>query len=227
MDNRLKRVMDFIEGDTLVDIGSDHAYLPINAYRNGLIKRAICGEIQTGPYESTVKNIREHGLGAHIEARLGDGLTILNDESADTITICGMGGPLIALILREGFSHVKNKPRLVLQANTYTMPIRRTITALGYRITSEDIVQEGRRFYEIIVCDTADEIMSYSDAELRYGPCNLQEKSRVFMDYLKREQDHQQRILDGITDHQKNRDKVDELIHNITQIEEVLNSESK
>ncbi|RNM43554.1 hypothetical protein EF900_17840, partial [Staphylococcus aureus] len=38
------------------------------------------------------------------------------NESIQNITICGMGGPLIARILNEGRIHLANGPRLILQS---------------------------------------------------------------------------------------------------------------
>ena len=49
------------------------------------------------------KNVVEHELSNHVDVRLGDGLSILqSNDQVNSITICGMGGPLIAKILEEG-----------------------------------------------------------------------------------------------------------------------------
>src|SRR5690625_5152659 len=138
IDERLKYAANHIRSGVLADIGSDHAYLPIYAVREGMIDKAICGEVVQGPYEPTVKNIEAYGLEGKIEARLGDGLNILTpDDDVDTITICGMGGPLIASILTEGFGNVQGHPRLVLQANNYMYPLRQAVDGLNYRIVHE------------------------------------------------------------------------------------------
>src|SRR5690625_2583408 len=97
LNQRLKTVAKYISGDALVDIGSDHAYLPIYAINEKIIKSAICGEIARGPYESSVKNVQQNKLTEVIKIRLGDGLSVIRQrDDVDTITICGMGGPLIA-----------------------------------------------------------------------------------------------------------------------------------
>ena len=41
LNQRLKRVSNYIKGEYLADIGSDHAYLPIYAIENKLTKKAI------------------------------------------------------------------------------------------------------------------------------------------------------------------------------------------
>lgn len=227
VDERLKKVSGYIIGDTLADIGSDHAYLPIYAYKNNMIKNAICGEVVEGPFKSTLKNIQQHGLSSIIEARLGDGLTILNDETVQTITICGMGGPLIAKILEDGFENVGNKPRLVLQANTYTYPVRNTVSKLGYSITHEEVLKDGRHFYEIIVCDYSGKHQNYNEIELQFGPINLAKKTETFISKLNWELEHQKRILSGIEDSEKNEAKIDDIKRKIQEREEVLKDEGK
>lgn len=227
VDERLKKVSGYVTGDTLVDIGSDHAYLPIYAYKNNMIKNAICGEVVEGPFKSTLKNIQQHGLSSIIEARLGDGLTILNGETVQTITICGMGGPLIAKILEDGFENVGNKPRLVLQANTYTYPVRKTVSKLGYAITHEEVLKDGRHFYEIIVCDYSGTHQNYNEFELQFGPINLAKKTETFISKLNWELEHQKRILSGIEDSEKNKAKIDDIKKKIQEREEVLKDEDK
>lgn len=221
LDKRLEKVSTYIKGQILADIGSDHAYLPIYAIKNNAAEHAICGEVVKGPYESTKDNIRNNGLTGQIEARFGSGLEILTQEDKiDTVTICGMGGPLIADILETGFNHVKGKPRLVLQPNTYSFPIRKSLGSLGYKIMDETVIRDDRYFYEIIVAESGRE--SYTEEELKFGPVLMHKRETAFMEKLNREVEHQKRILYNLETNSKNNLKIDEIKSNIQLIEEVL-----
>ena len=92
LSHRLQEVASFVpKGARLLDVGSDHAYLPIYLLEQGLIDFAVAGEIIKGPYESAVANVSESGLSGQIAVRLADGLAALNDnDDIDLITICGM-----------------------------------------------------------------------------------------------------------------------------------------
>ncbi|HYE09397.1 MAG TPA: tRNA (adenine(22)-N(1))-methyltransferase TrmK, partial [Patescibacteria group bacterium] len=47
---RLKIIADSVKGfETVADIGSDHAYLPIYMVKNGRVKSAIATDINSGP----------------------------------------------------------------------------------------------------------------------------------------------------------------------------------
>lgn len=195
LDERLKTVLSFVEGPVLLDIGSDHAYLPIQALKEEIIKRAICGEVVEGPYVSSKKNVKHHGLSSVVDVRLGDGLAVVKEtDEIDTISICGMGGPLIASILDDGLSNISQRPKVVLQANTYTYPVRNILQKFNYKIIDEEIIKDKHHFYEIIVAELNDEQSSYSDKELKYGPVLLERKDAVFVDMLTRELEHQLRI---------------------------------
>lgn len=226
IDERLKYAANHIKGDVLADIGSDHAYLPVYAIKEDMVKRAICGEVVQGPYEATVKNIRTYELVDKIEARLGDGLNVLTpDDEVDTITICGMGGPLIASILRDGFNNVQGFPRLVLQANNYTHPLRKAVTDLKYRIVHEKVLKLGKHYYEIIVCEHDENREELSRKALHFGPVNLQTRDETFLKKIKWEYEHQKKIFANI-DGDKNPEKKEEINSKIKLLEEVLEDEN-
>lgn len=225
LDERLLKVSQYIEGKVLCDIGSDHAHLPIYTLQNGFVERAICGEIVEGPYDASVKNVKNHGLTEKISVRLGDGLSILSDDDrVDTVTVCGMGGPLIASILNDGLSQLSMRPKLVLQANTYTYPVRQVLKDLNYKILDEDVVRDKHYFYEIIVANYDEKTIDYTERELKFGPINLQRKSLSFREKLMRECEHQEMILEQIKA-SNNHKKIIEVEQKIIEIKDVLKDE--
>ena len=222
INQRLKKVSEYIKGDYLADIGSDHAYLPIYAIENNLTARAIAGEVIRGPFDASLKNVRAHGLESVISVELGDGLTVLKTDNAITsITICGMGGPLITKILRAGQEKLTNRPRLILQSNIQSQPIRVLLQQLNYTIVDEVLMTEKGHTYEIIVADYSPEIKNLSLLELKFGPILLSQKSELFYQKWERELTALEHILTQLNQ-TTHRERITEIENEIQMIKEVL-----
>lgn len=222
INQRLKKVSEYIKGDYLADIGSDHAYLPIYAIENNLTARAIAGEVIRGPFDASVKNVRAHGLESVISVELGDGLTVLKTDNAITsITICGMGGPLITKILRAGQEKLTNRPRLILQSNIQSQPLRVLLQQLNYTIVDEVLMTEKGHTYEIIVADYSPEIKNLSLLELKFGPILLSQKSELFYQKWERELTALELILTQLNQ-TTHRERITEIENEIQMIKEVL-----
>ena len=222
INQRLKKVSEYIKGDYLADIGSDHAYLPIYAIENNLTARAIAGEVIRGPFDASVKNVRAHGLESVISVELGDCLTVLKTDNAITsITICGMGGPLITKILRAGQEKLTNRPRLILQSNIQSQPIRVLLQQLNYTIVDEVLMTEKGHTYEIIVADYSPEIKNLSLLELKFGPILLSQKSELFYQKWERELTALEHILTQLNQ-TTHRERITEIENEIQMIKEVL-----
>ncbi|UMT74712.1 tRNA (adenine(22)-N(1))-methyltransferase TrmK [Staphylococcus roterodami] len=188
LNDRLTTVSKFLRQGTIADIGSDHAYLPIFAIQNHLCESGVAGEVIKGPFQAAVKNVAANQLADKIDVRLGDGLSVIHfEDKVDNITICGMGGPLIAKILTEGQQKLSQHPRLILQSNIQTENLRNTLQQLKYEIIDEIIMEEKGHIYEIVVAEYNEQLTELSTNELKFGPKLLVEKNEFFIKKWQRE----------------------------------------
>ena len=138
------------EGVSLADIGTDHGYLPIWLSLHGRISRGIAADIRPGPLCAAEKNI-VRWKADKITTRLSDGLKEIQPEEADDIVIAGMGGELIARIIRDA-SWLKNREKhLILQPMTSFAELRSFLLEEGYAILREEAILEERRAYSVIL----------------------------------------------------------------------------
>ncbi len=148
---RLNMIIGKINADTVADIGTDHAYIPIELIKKGRAKRVIATDMNKGPLSSARENVEAEGLSENIDLRLGDGLSPIRENECQNIVIAGMGGELIATILKEGESIAKSADTLFLQPMNSQELLREFLADNGYVITEEDIEVEGFKVYNLIV----------------------------------------------------------------------------
>ena len=217
---RLELVASFVpQGAILLDVGSDHAYLPIELVERGKIKSAIAGEVVEGPYQSAVKNVEAHGLNEKIQVRLANGLTAFEEaDQVSVITIAGMGGRLIARILEEGLDKLANVERLILQPNNREDDLRIWLQENGFQIVAESILEEAGKFYEILVVEAGQ--MKLSASDVRFGPFLSKEVSPVFVQKWQKEAAKLEFALNQVPE--KNIEERQVLVDKIQDIKEVL-----
>lgn len=147
---RLQCIVNHTSGKIIADIGTDHAYIPIKLMEEGIAERVIASDIKKGPVEIAKQNIEKYNMNTKIEVRLGEGLSVLNKNEADTIIIAGMGGEMIEAILR-GNTDIAKKALLVLQPMNSQYELRKYLINNGYIIIDEDIAIEGFKVYNILI----------------------------------------------------------------------------
>ena len=219
---RLELVASFVpQGAILLDVGSDHAYLPIELVERGQIEGAIAGEVVEGPYQSAVKNVEAHGLKEKIQVRLANGLAAFEEaDQVSVITIAGMGGRLIARILEEGLDTLANVERLILQPNNREDDLRIWLQENGFQIVAESILEEAGKFYEILVVEAGQ--MKLSASDVRFGPFLSKEVSPVFVQKWQKEAAKLEFALGQIPE--KNLEERQVLVDKIQAIKEVLHA---
>ncbi len=219
---RLELVASFVpQGAILLDVGSDHAYLPIELVERGKIESAIAGEVVEGPYQSAVKNVEAHGLKEKIQVRLANGLAAFEEaDQVSVITIAGMGGRLIARILEEGLDKLANVERLILQPNNREDDLRIWLQDNDFQIVAESILEEAGKFYEILVVEVGQ--MKLSASDVRFGPFLSKEVSPVFVQKWQKEAVKLEFALGQIPE--KNPEERQVLVDKIQAIKEVLHA---
>lgn len=136
------------------DIGSDHALVPLYLICNDIVPTAIAGEVHDGPYLNALSAVAELDKMKRIQVRKGNGLDVItaNDE-VRSILIAGMGGGLIRDILERGMKQLSGVKRLILQPNVASELVRRWLHENGWLLTEELMIEEERRYYEVLVAE--------------------------------------------------------------------------
>ena len=198
LSKRLQALADLVSQDhVLADVGCDHGYIPIFLIQNHRIPKAIAMDIGEGPLQRAQENIRSYGLEGYIETRLSDGLAKLNPGEADTILISGMGGPLMEKIITEGKNIVCQADELILQPQSDIPHFRKFLTAMGYVIVQENMIEEDGKYYPMMKAVRGSTEV-YTELEYRYGPVLLRQCHPVLKQYLERERENLQLIVDNL-----------------------------
>lgn len=158
-----------VGGGTLLDIGTDHAYLPTACVSNGLFERAIVSDINDGPLEKAKATIEAAGLRGLITPVLSDGFLSLPEGCADEIVIAGMGGILICEILAQADWIKDSSVHLVLQPMTHAEDVRGFLVENGFLIEAEAACVEGGKPYCVISAKYCGEKEAHEDGYFYYG----------------------------------------------------------
>ena len=189
LSKRLSAIADMVTpGSIVCDVGTDHAFLPIELIKSGKIPSAIAMDINKGPLERAVRHIKTNNLEKQIECRISDGLDELEKGEADCAVIAGMGGDLISAIL---FRCPDKVDELVLSPHTHYETVRKALYELCYTIIAENMIIEDDKFYLIIKAIKTEKCNNNTDS-VKYnyfGEYLIKQKNRVLLQYLKREEE--------------------------------------
>jgi tRNA (adenine22-N1)-methyltransferase len=197
---RLLKICEMITqyktGNTLADIGTDHAYLPCFLYKNHVIEKAYACDVAEGPLASSQATITHEGVTGHVIPLLGDGLDPVASLPTDMIAICGMGGLLMSQIL-EAHVEKMDDNLFFLQANTAIDLLRACLEKHQLAIIDEAMVKDGHHIYEIIVAKKGQDV-SYSEEDLMFGPVLRQKQGPLFEEKWMHALEVQRRILKSL-----------------------------
>ena len=181
--NRLKSLVKYINhDDQLIDVGADHSLLGIYLIKNNYLNKMIVSDINQQALESGIENIKKYNLKDKIEARLGNGIEVINKD-INTALISGMGTKTIINILSH--SNLKHLNKLIIQSNNDYDLLRDKVTKMGFYITDEEIISDKGKYYINIIFKRGNRV--YSNDELKYGPILINNNHEYFSYLLTKE----------------------------------------
>ena len=170
----------------LIDVGTDHAYLPIKAVSENICEKAVAIDNKKGPLEIAKDNIGKAGLSGVIFPLLSEGLLNVqlisedmnydNDASSAkaavelidgralidagidyAITIAGMGGENIISILSASPEIAHHASKIILEPQKNIDKVKLFLDENSYAILEEKNVFSDGKYYTIFAVRYASE----------------------------------------------------------------------
>ena len=194
LSKRLLNALSYQDGNTLLDVGCDHALLAIAALQSGLVHHAIAIDNKPGPIRLAKENVHKTGYQDVIDCRLGDGLEPL-DTAVDTAYILGMGGQSIASILRHP-NHRLVK-RFVLGPHSEVKELRQFLSLHQFKIIDEDCLKDKSKIYVQLVVIHGQ--TSYTEDECEFGPILIKKQLPVWKAMFNKTAEKYQKAIEATT----------------------------
>lgn len=194
--NRLELVASLIHTygpfSCLADIGSDHAFIAVRAMQTGDAVLAVASDINERPLSRGRENAARRGVSPHFV--LSDGFDGLTNYDFDCACICGMGGELIADILRRYGKH--ENCRLLLQPMTAQDDLRAFLWENGYTVTDEFYTVEKGKPYAVLAVLYTEEKTAYTYDDLFLG--KVRPDTDAYLSYVEKVRSQAQKRRTGL-----------------------------
>lgn len=200
LDDRLLLIASMVrEGAVPLDVGTDHAYIPIYLIKNGVCKKAVASDINIGPLGRAVENARRFGVEEDIVFYRSDGIKETEPErnKVTDIIIAGMGGELIARIISESEYTRIPGVRLILQPMSALQEIRGYLAEMGYETIDEKLCGAGGKYYTVISAEYDGIRREVPSVRLEIGNVDLNEADPLVNGFLDSVANKYRRQIDG------------------------------
>ena len=163
---RLKTIADLVPNNaSVIDIGTDHAYLPIYLYQENITSSITASDISPKVLASSLENLKKYNLDTKIPLILSNGFESIT-KKYDVAIIAGMGTHTIKSILSN--PNIPNT--LIIQSNNDHYELRLFLNTLDYKIVKEIVIKDKNHYYDIIMYQKGKETLTKS--ELLFGKSN-------------------------------------------------------
>lgn len=151
LSERLMTCAGFIRpGAKVVDVGTDHGYLPIYLLKNNIASYCIASDLREKPLRTAVENARRYRVEDQMDFFQSNGLDHVPVEKVDTVVCAGMGGDLIRDIITRAKELWDPAYQLILQPQSGVPEVREFLWANGFSILEEKLARDGKFIYSVM-----------------------------------------------------------------------------
>ncbi|MBN1073537.1 SAM-dependent methyltransferase [Clostridium botulinum] len=200
LSKRLNWILEYVDKcNTVMDVGTDHGYIPIYLVKNKIVEKAIASDINKDPLQKAKINASLDGVIDKIDLRLGGGLLPLKKNEVQGVIIAGMGGNLIRDILEKDINKVRKLDYLILQPAQNPEVLREYLYNSNYEILNEDLCFDEGQFYELFkVKYKMGENTKLDPIFYEISPVMLKENNKLIKEYIKSKIEKYNKILSFI-----------------------------
>ena len=158
----------------VIDIGTDHAYLPIYLVQKRAFTDVTAADISSKVLVQAQKNIARYHLTDKIKIIVSDGFKNTSSQY-DTAVIAGLGFNTIAKIINEA---ILLPEELIIESNNHIEQLRNFMMQKNYQIVNEIVVYEKGKYYVIFKYKKGPEKLTWE--EINFG----KNKDKKFLTFL-------------------------------------------
>ena len=142
---RLEEIIRFVPRcQRVIDIGTDHALVPIALLSRGIVQYAVGIDKSPFPLEQATVNRQNAQLTARLSLKCADGLAVDDMHEGDVIIMAGMGGRK----MQEVLQNTSWKGTLILQPNRDVAFLRLWLVENGWYSDVESVLSDRRQYLD-------------------------------------------------------------------------------
>ena len=201
-----------VGGGNIVDVGTDHAYLPAYLILSNKIPSAIAADVRKSPLLNANDTAIKYKLEKKIDLRLSDGLKEIKPEEVKEIVFAGMGGTLIAEKLRECPWAKSENHHFIFQPQSRANDLREYLYSNGFTINKEIAVSERDRYYIALDAYYTGEVKEYTLSDCFLGKLPETAEAKA---YLKKQLDRHTRKYNALMKRNENVEELEKLLNDL------------
>lgn len=224
LSNRLFKIASLVDKNTSVlDIGTDHGYIPIYLIEENISDRVIASDISKASLNKIIELVKKRKLEKYISTRLGNGMEVIKPFEVDGVIMAGMGGILMKDILEKDKEVTDSITYFIFQPMIASKELREYLSENNFKIIDEELAKEGDKFYEIIYAkrgkEEHKEKIYYEISEIL-----IEKRHRYLKDFIHHKIKLVEIVLDKIKDKNtsKSIERYNELNKKIEKYKEVM-----